>query len=90
MSVLSKQMAGYNNQKERPMAKVLIDGIEYEIDNMSAQAKNTLASVRFVDQQIQLKSHELNIAKTAQAAYAAALKRELSALSPASSNKEVD
>lgn len=59
------------------MAKITIDGTEYETDAMSEQARSTLVSVRFVDQQIQQKNHELNIAKTARAAYAAALKREL-------------
>lgn len=88
--MLPEPVPGYHKKEERPMAKVVIDDIEYEIETMNEEAKSTLASVRFVDHQIQLKSHELNIAKTAQAAYAAALKRELSALSQASSTKEVD
>jgi hypothetical protein len=68
------------------MAKITIDGTEYDTDAMSEQARNTLASVRFVDQQIQQKSHELNIAKTAQAAYAAAMKREAPKSGAASDN----
>lgn len=64
------------------MAKITIDNIEYDTDSMSDQAKNTLASIRFVDQQLKQKDHELNIAKTARAAYAASLKRELAKGSP--------
>ena len=59
------------------MTKIKIDETEYETDDMNEEARNTIASIRFVDQQIQKKKHELNIAKTAQAAYAAALKKEL-------------
>lgn len=64
------------------MTKVKIDDIEYDTDEMSEQARNTLVSVRFVDQQIKQKGHELNIAKTARAAYATALKKELAKNSP--------
>ena len=66
------------------MAKIKIDGTEYDTDTMSEQARNTLISIRFVDQQIQKKKHELNISKTAQAAYRAALNVELRI--PASDN----
>jgi hypothetical protein len=68
------------------MAKITIDGTEHDTDAMSEQSRNTLASIRFVDQQIQQKGHELNIAKTAQAAYAAAMKREAAKAGSASDN----
>ena len=58
------------------MPTIKIDGTEYDTDKMSEQARNTILSVRFVDELLQKKAHELNIAKTAQAAYTAAMKRE--------------
>lgn len=69
------------------MTKIMIDGTEYDTDTMSKQAQNTLVSVRFVDQQLQMKAHELNIAKTAQAAYAAALKKELGQSGPVATSE---
>lgn len=68
------------------MSKIMIDGNEYDTDAMSEQANNTLASVRFVDQLLQKKLHELNIAKTAQSAYIAAMKREDAKTGSASDN----
>jgi fido (protein-threonine AMPylation protein) len=57
------------------MPKIKIDDVEYDTDTMTDKARSTLLSVRFVDEVLQKKGHELNIAKTAQSAYAAAMKR---------------
>jgi len=59
------------------MSKITLDGVEYDFDALSPEAKNTVASIQFVDKKIQDKKNELSIAKTARAAYAAALKKEL-------------
>lgn len=72
------------------MAKILIDGVEYDTETMSQEARSTLASVQFVAQQMQQKKHELNIAKTAQAAYADALKKELAKTAAIAAEKGVN
>lgn len=59
------------------MANITLDGQEYETDEMSEEARSTLASVQYVEQQLQKKRNEVSIAKTARAAYAQALKKEL-------------
>ena len=59
------------------MAKMTIDGKEYDTDTLSDQAKATIASLQFVDARIQQLRNELAIADTARIAYARALKREL-------------
>ena len=59
------------------MAKITIDGTEYDTDELSQQANETIASLRFVEGQLQQKRNELAIADTARIAYGRALKREL-------------
>lgn len=59
------------------MAKMTIDGKEYDTDTLSDQAKATIASLQFVDARMQQLRNELAIADTARIAYARALKGEL-------------
>ena len=59
------------------MAKMTIDGKEYDTDTLSDQARATIASLQFVDARIQQLRNELAIADTARIAYARALKGEL-------------
>lgn len=59
------------------MANVTIDGVEYDIENMSEPAKNTIGSLQFVEQQLQQRRNELAVADTARIAYLRALKSEL-------------
>lgn len=59
------------------MAKITIDGAEYDTDALSEQAQGTIESLRFVEAQLQQKRNELAIADTARIAYGRALKREL-------------
>ncbi len=59
------------------MAKVTIDGNDYEIDDLSSTAKEQWTSLQFVQAQINKINGELAIYKTAQAAYSTALKNEL-------------
>lgn len=55
-----------------------VDGTSYPLESLSDKARETLASIQFVDAQIQQKQNEWAVADTARMAYAAALKRELS------------
>ena len=59
------------------MATITIDGVEYDTDTLSEQAKATIGSLQFVDAQMQQLRNELAIADTARIAYARALKGEL-------------
>jgi hypothetical protein len=53
-----------------------IDGTNYDLDSLSQTARDTIASLQFVEEQIQQKQNEWAIADTARIAYTFALKRE--------------
>jgi len=55
---------------------ITIDGTPYELDRLSQTARDTIASLQFVDEQILQSRNELAIADTARIAYTNALKRE--------------
>lgn len=55
---------------------ITIDGTDYELDSLSQTARETIASLQFVDEQIQQKQNEWAIADTARMAYSAAMKRD--------------
>ena len=59
------------------MAKIKIDDVEYDTEDMSDNAKAQLASLQFNDVHINRLRNELAIADTARIAYTAALKNEL-------------
>lgn len=58
---------------------ITIDGKKYQLDSLSQSARDTIASLQFVEEQIQQKQNEWAIADTARMAYAAALKRDVKA-----------
>ena len=60
------------------MPKVQIDDKEYELEDLSQLAKDTLASLRFAESEIMRANGQLAALQTARAAYAKALKEELS------------
>ena len=55
---------------------ITIDGTNYDLDSLSQTARDTIASLQFVEEQIQQKQNEWAIADTARIAYTFALKRE--------------
>ena len=59
------------------MAKIKLDDVEYETEDMSDNAKAQLASLQFNEAHINRLRNELAIADTAKIAYVNALKREL-------------
>jgi len=61
------------------MAKIKLDDVEYDTDDMSDNAKAQLASLQFNEAHINRLKNELAIADTAKIAYVNALKRELEA-----------
>ena len=59
------------------MAKITLDGKDYDSDTFSENAKSQLASLQFTQNEINRLQGLLAIAQTAQAAYSTALKRDL-------------
>ena len=59
------------------MAKIKIDDVDYETDDMSDEAKAQVMSLQFNDAHMIRLRNELAIAETARTAYANALKKEL-------------
>ena len=63
------------------MDKITIDGQEFDLTNMSEEAKAQLNNLQFVNEQILQRNNELQIAQTAKIGYTRALKRELNTIS---------
>ena len=59
------------------MAKIKLDEVEYDTDEMTENAKAQLASLQFNEAHMNRLKNELAIADTAKIAYVNALKREL-------------
>jgi hypothetical protein len=59
------------------MAKVTIDGVEYERDTLSEESQHNLDMLMMNDQMIRQLLSELAMLQTAREAYAAALKASL-------------
>ena len=57
--------------------KITIDGVEYNLSDLSDNAKLQLANIQFVDAQIQQLNNEWAVADTARMGYTNALKAEL-------------
>ena len=59
------------------MAKIKIDDVEYDTDDLSDNAKAQVASLQFNEAHMLRLRNELAIADTARVAYTNALKKEL-------------
>ena len=59
------------------MPKITVDGTEYDTENLSTNGKAQLASLQFLEVQMQKLKNEIAVADTARMAYAAALRAEL-------------
>lgn len=57
--------------------KITIDGVEYNLEDLSENAKSQLTNIKFVDAQIQQLNNEWAVADTARIGYTNALKSEL-------------
>lgn len=62
---------------ENENAKVTIDDVEYNLDELSDNAKTQLANIQFVDAQLQQLNNEWAVSDTARIGYTNALKAEL-------------
>ena len=59
------------------MPNITIDGKDYNLDDLSATAKEQLASLQFVQGEMKKLEAQINVYKTASSAYSIALKNEL-------------
>ena len=55
----------------------VLDGVEYNYESLSENAKAQISNIKFVDEQIQQLNNEWAIADTARIGYTNALKAEL-------------
>ncbi|XOY56726.1 MAG: hypothetical protein ACMUJK_03030 [Rhodobacterales bacterium] len=62
------------------MVKITLDGTEYDTDSLSVNGKAQLASIQFLQVQMQNLRNEIAAYQTARAGYAAILKAELEKL----------
>jgi len=54
------------------MPKITVDGIEYDTENLSTNGKAQLASLQFLEVQMQKLKNNIAVYQTARAGYAAA------------------
>jgi len=59
------------------MPNISIDGKDYDLDSLSEKAKETLASIQFVKNEITRLEANMAVLKTADSAYTSVLKEEL-------------
>jgi hypothetical protein len=59
------------------MPKITVDGIDYNTEDLSDNGKAQLASLQFLEVQMNKLQNEIAVFQTAKAAYIAALKAEL-------------
>jgi len=62
------------------MVKITLDGTEYDTDSLSVNGKAQLASIQFLQVQMQNLRNEIAAYQTARAGYAAILKADLEKL----------
>ena len=63
--------------KDKKVQKITIDDVEYNLDDLSDDAKAQLSNIQFVDAQLQQLNNELAVSDTARIGYTNALKAEL-------------
>ena len=64
------------------MAKVTIDGVDYDTDTMSQESRQQLEMLMMTEQKIRQLQAEVAMMQTARQAYATALKASLVAVPP--------
>ena len=76
MSILVRCSATIE-KKEDDMPKITIDEIEYHTEDLTENGRAQLASLQFLEGQMQKIRQEISVYQTAQAAYSQALKAEI-------------
>ena len=71
------------------MTNIKIDNQDYDLDTLSADAKAQLASLQFVDAELQRLTAQTAVLQTARMAYANALKQALAPAAPVSTGDTI-
>ena len=77
MNVQSNKIDKEAKMNQQSADFITVDGVEYNINEMSDAAKAQLSNIQFVDHQVRQLQNELAISDTARLGYQAALKGEL-------------
>jgi len=77
MNVQSNKIDKGAKMNQQSADLITIDGVEYNINEMSDAAKAQLSNIQFVDHQVRQLQNEWAISDTARLGYQAALKGEL-------------
>jgi len=77
MNVQSKKIDKEAKMDQESADLITVDGVEYNINEMSDAAKAQLSNIQFVDHQVRQLQNEWAISDTARLGYQAALKGEL-------------
>ena len=64
-------------KKDTPMPKITVDGIEYNTEDLSDNGKAQLASLQFLEAQMNKLNAEIAVYETARSTYLNSLKSEL-------------
>jgi len=80
--IVTEQIGDFNSEAARQAEvlrtpKIVIDGIEYDADYLSAPAKGAIASLQFSEAKLMALQNEMAICQTAYFAYVKCLKAEL-------------
>jgi len=77
MNVQSNKIDKEAKMNQQSADLITVDGVEYNINEMSDAAKAQLSNIQFVDHQVRQLQNEWAISDTARLGYRAALKGEL-------------
>ncbi len=66
----------FDMTKDTKGQKITIDQVEYNIDDLSENAKKQVMNIQFVDTQLQQLNNELAVSDTARIGYTNALKSD--------------
>jgi hypothetical protein len=77
MNVQSNKIDKEAKMNQQSADLITVDGVEYNINEMSDAAKAQLSNIQFVDNQVRQLQNEWAISDTARLGYQAALKGEL-------------
>ena len=73
------------------LRKLVVDGVEYDAELLSERGKAQVASLQFLEQQLQKLQQEMSVYRTAREAYLQALKAEIerSAVQPLPNQSDI-
>ena len=77
MNVQSNKIDKEAKMNQQSADLITVDGVEYNINEMSDAAKAQLSNIQFVDHQVRQLQNEWAVSDTARLGYQAALKGEL-------------